>query len=147
MPKRKAVTSLSKGDTSQPRKDRFSGRNNFKGLEDAVNELFDDDENSEFPELIIVPPELDGLTDEEELNENLLQNHLPLTEVPGTIEVFNNDDDECYQPEEKSQDLDHNTLPTNSKLDDAFAVYAQIGNNRSDLIKVSYKFLNISLCR
>lgn len=64
---------------------RFTAANNYRGLEEAVNAIAEDESDNEY-DLIILPPGPDVLTDEEEGEEDLQTSALP-KDIPGTIEV------------------------------------------------------------
>ncbi|XP_054737840.1 uncharacterized protein LOC129244249 [Anastrepha obliqua] len=68
----------------------FRGKNSFRGLQKAVNALLgDDDEGNDdiIPDLVIIPPDLDQLTDTEEFDEDNLDDNMMPTDVPGHIEL------------------------------------------------------------
>ncbi|XP_067634675.1 uncharacterized protein [Eurosta solidaginis] len=81
------------------KKNTFHAKNDFRGLEEAVNALFcDDSENNDVanPDLIIIAPELDPLTDSGEFDEDNLC-MLP-TDLPGRVELdIDEDKIECNQ--------------------------------------------------
>jgi len=51
--KKRSAASISKNVCSAPKKLKFSGKNCFEGLEEAVNEFFDDEMDGNLPEMII----------------------------------------------------------------------------------------------
>lgn len=65
----------------------FSSKNNFRGLQEFVNNFVD--ENSEEIECVIIPPEPDILTDEENIDDDDLYTFNLPQDVPGTLQVFN----------------------------------------------------------
>ncbi|CAH2087566.1 unnamed protein product [Euphydryas editha] len=69
------------------RKQYFSGSNNFRGLEEAINTLAEDsDDDLEYYDLAIIPPEPSVVTDEEEGDVDMTLRCLP-NDVPGNIEI------------------------------------------------------------
>ncbi|XP_068241039.1 piggyBac transposable element-derived protein 2-like [Palaemon carinicauda] len=57
-------------------------------VEEAINILFLDDEDDEIdnPDVIIIPPDVDELTDEEDISEDIIED-VSVQDVPGSLEV------------------------------------------------------------
>lgn len=86
----------------------FRSRNAFKGLQEAL-EAIQDAEDEELPdqlELNIIPPDVDDLTDDEELDENDCAGNgrLP-NDVPGAVEVNLASSDDFTESEVKIPDF------------------------------------------
>lgn len=119
------------------RKNAYHGKNDFRGLEEAVNALLCDDSETDDvanPDLIIIPPELDPLTDSEEFDEdNLDDNELP-TDLPGRIEL--NIDDHIIECEPSPASAPLSVI--NSSLEELDQPSTSASVSRSNSISVKY---------
>lgn len=64
----------------------FYGRRSFKGLQEALDVLMAQNSDEE-TDLIIIPPDLDELTDNEEIDEETLHDESIPNDVPGEVEI------------------------------------------------------------
>ncbi|CAH2101338.1 unnamed protein product [Euphydryas editha] len=85
------------------RKQYFSGSNNFRGLEEAINTLAEDSDDDLEYDLAIIPSEPSVVTDEEDGNDDMMLRCLP-NDVPGNIEVYVRNIGSLSLPEDDSDD-------------------------------------------
>lgn len=143
MSKWKNKQSQNVSTSAQSKKQRFSARNAFRGLQEAVDEIFGGSESDDLPDMVIIPPNLDELTDEEDINDNIITNQAVPIEIPGTIELMLPDVDESEDNPNiievlaESESVENLAEPESvenlSKLNECFQDYNKIG-------KYTFKF-------
>jgi hypothetical protein len=64
-------------------------RQTFKTVDDAVEYLFSEETEAD---MVAVPPEVDKLTDEENIEDEMINTHV--NDIAGTAEIFHEEDNE-----------------------------------------------------
>nr|XP_034824577.1 piggyBac transposable element-derived protein 2-like [Maniola hyperantus]XP_034832956.1 piggyBac transposable element-derived protein 2-like [Maniola hyperantus] len=135
----------------------FLARNNYKGLEEAVDAILHDSDDDEF-DLAIIPPDPSALTDEEEgADEDMVSSFIP-HDVPGTIEIFTNrtdggneysssddSDNEPLASKRRRQDVTRRTIPTWHKCPPSYTSTSQRTSevcDKTNAIREELKGLN-----
>jgi len=96
-----------------PGKIFFFGKKSFFGLQEAIENLLEDDDDIEDAYINIIPPELEELTDDEDIDEeDLFETSMP-NDVPGRIELeIRRDADEyCLEDDENGVDNEEMNEP------------------------------------
>ncbi|XP_067646949.1 piggyBac transposable element-derived protein 3-like [Eurosta solidaginis] len=122
------------------RKNSFHAKNDFRGLEEAVNALlWDDSENNDVanPDLIIIPPELDPLTDSEEFDEDNLDDNMLPTDLSGCVELdIDEDMIECDQ-----------STGSSSVINSPLETQDQLSTSSSNSISEKYLAIDTRNCK
>ncbi|CAH0703075.1 unnamed protein product [Spodoptera exigua] len=106
-------------------KRRYSASNQYRGLEEALNNILEDSDDGLEYDLAIIPPEPSVVTDKEEgFDDETIANNLP-GDVPGEIEVFvqnigtlsDSEDDSDNEPLAAKRTRKNNTQRSNESSD------------------------------
>jgi DNA excision repair protein ERCC-6 len=79
----------------------FKGKTNFQGLEEFLDCYMEDEDLENNIDCVIIPPEPDVLTDEEDFDDNEMDNFELPRDIPGTIEIFPRNQDEVDSSDEE----------------------------------------------
>lgn len=74
----------------------FSGHNDYQGLEEALQAIFNEESDIGEVDLVALPPKPSVVTDEEEGNDDNIRSNVIPRDIPGRVEVFTNRNNEDW---------------------------------------------------